>query len=78
MMKLEKGEPLIDDDLKQLSAALSPKSLPHELDHGAINKDLKTKLFKHKDITPYNDLMEDSRDFDRAIVRNIVDVEREG
>ena len=78
MMKLKKGEPLTDDDLKQLSAALSPNSLPHELDHGAINKDLKTKLFKHKDITPYNDLMEDSRDYDRAIVRNIVDVEMEG
>lgn len=78
MMKLRKELPLSVDDLQELSAALGRDLSSCGLDHGAINKELKTKLFKHKDITPYNDLMEDSRDYDRAIVRNIVDVEREG
>jgi hypothetical protein len=78
MVKLNKGEPLTVDDLQKLSSALGCNLSPDELDHDAINSKLKKELFKHKDITPYNDLMEDSRDFDRAIVRNIVDVEREG
>jgi hypothetical protein len=78
IMKLRKELPLSVDDLQELSAALGRDLSSCGLDHGAINKELKTKLFKHKDITPYNDLMEDSRDYDRAIVRNIVDVEREG
>ena len=39
-----------------------------------INTELKETRFKHKDITPYCDLPEDSKEYDRAIVRNIMDV----
>ena len=38
------------------------------------NKALKKQEFKHKDITPYDDLSEDSKEYDKAIVRNLADV----
>ena len=39
-----------------------------------INIRLKKEEFKHKDIAPYDELPEDSKEFDRAIVRNLADV----
>ena len=39
------------------------------------NKKKKT-LFQNKDIAPYDELLEGSKDYDRAIVRNIIDVMR--
>ena len=77
MMKLRRGEAISKDDQKDLEAALGSELTPYNLNHGDINKKLKTECFKHKDITSYNDLMEDSKDFDRAIVRNILAVEKE-
>lgn len=41
----------------------------------AIEKELKKKLF-HKDIAPYDELMEKSKAYDMAIVKNIPDVLR--
>ena len=38
------------------------------------NNDLKTQEFKHKDIAPYDELPEDSKEYDKAIVRNLADV----
>ena len=76
MMKLRRGEAISKDDQKDLEAALGSELTPYNLNHGDINKELKTKCFKHKDIAPYGDLMEDSKDFDRAIARNIIVVER--
>ncbi len=34
----------------------------------------KTKLFKHMDIAPYDELLESSKKYDRAIIRNILKV----
>ena len=40
----------------------------------AKSRELKKQEFKHKDIAPYDALPEDSRKFDKAIVRNLADV----
>ena len=39
------------------------------------NENKKT-LFMNKDIAPYDELLEGSKDYDRAIVRNLLDVMR--
>ena len=38
------------------------------------NKRLKKENFKHKDIAPYDELREKSKEYDKAIVRNLADV----
>ena len=38
------------------------------------SKKNKKEKFKHKDIAPYDELPEDSRKYDKAIVRNLTDV----
>ena len=38
------------------------------------NKRLKNEDFKHKDIAPYDKLREESKEYDKAIVRNLADV----
>ena len=38
------------------------------------NKRLKKENFKHKDIAPYDELREESKEYDKAIVRNLADV----
>ena len=39
-------------------------------------KAAKKKLFKHKDIAPYDELLDDSKKYDRTIVKNIFNVSR--
>jgi hypothetical protein len=38
------------------------------------NNDLKMKEFVHKDIAPYDALQEASKEYDKAIVRHLIDV----
>lgn len=40
------------------------------------HNDRKKKDFMNKDIAPYGELLEGSKDYDRAIVRNLLDVMR--
>jgi hypothetical protein len=40
------------------------------------HNDSKKTLFMNKDIAPYGELLEGSKDYDRAIVRNLLDVMR--
>lgn len=42
----------------------------------AEHDEMKKKEFRNKDIAPYDELLEGSKDFDRTIVRNIMDVMR--
>ncbi len=77
LSKLERGEAISDDERDELIKLIGGKLSSDEFNFKFINKKLKTGCFKHKDITPYNDLTEGSKDYDRAIVRNIIDVEKE-
>lgn len=67
---------LTESDRKRLKDALSSEDESVVADAKNENRGLKSKEFKHKDITPYNDLLEDSKDYDKAIVKSIVEVER--
>lgn len=67
---------LTESDRKRLKDALSSEDESVVADAKNENRCLKSKEFKHKDITPYNDLLEDSKDYDKAIVKRIVEVER--
>ena len=60
-----------------------PKEKRDELNTKLDNKDpnvkeeikrLKNEDFKHKDIAPYDELREESKEYDKAIVRNLADV----
>lgn len=76
MKKLEDNEPITENDCSELEWAVGRKLSHEELTYGSINKELKSKLFKHKDITPYRDLSEDAMFFDKCIVKNLADVYR--
>lgn len=65
-----------------LSKRMAFKEVFSSYDHEAANE-LKTKLdkakknlFKHKDIAPYDELLDGSKRYDRTIVKNIFNVSR--
>ncbi len=62
-------------DKAQLKTLLRRDISNDEFVFRIINKELKNKLLMHMDITPYEDLLSDSKDYDRAIACNILDVE---
>ena len=75
MKSLKNDCTLSDEDKKKLADLLRRKISDIEFEFKPLNKELKNKLFMHMDITPYDDLLPDSKDYDRAIVSNIIDVE---
>ncbi len=64
------------DERAKMKAALCSNDEAIVAEAKAENRRLKTKELKHKDITPFSDLLNGSIDYDRAIVKNIVDVWR--
>ena len=75
MKSLKNDGTLSDEDKKKLADLLRRKISDIEFEFKPLNKELKNKLFMHMDITPYDDLLQGSKDYDRAIVSNIIDVE---
>lgn len=65
-----------------LSERIAFKEILSSNDHEAAEelstklKEAKKKLFKHKDIAPYDELLDDSKKYDRIIVKNIFNVSR--
>lgn len=62
---------------REINDMLSDMSSPERRDEGKRRKkEYQNKLFIHKDIAPYNELPEDSRQYDFAIVHNLLEVMR--
>ena len=75
MKSLKNDCTLSDEDKNKLADLLRREISDIEFEFKPLNKELKNKLFMHMDITPYDDLLQGSKDYDRAIVSNIIDVE---
>ena len=71
MEKLLVGfRPLVQDERRRINEGLDREDEEVKIE----NKRLKSQEFKHKDIAPYDELRDESRAFDKAIVRNLADV----
>ena len=62
------------DERNDIKQGLESKDSEEKKSKKALGDKYKKQDFLHKDITPYDDLIEDSKLYDKAIVRNLADV----